>query len=63
MRAILINIGILLAIAVAYYIDFFGWFTTKYAFWGSLILVVTVLLAAFKILGNPWREDDDNDKM
>lgn len=63
MRAILINIGILLAIAVAYYIDFFGWFTTKYAFWGSLILVVAVLLAAFKILGNPWREDDDNDKM
>ena len=33
MRAVLINIGIILAIALAYYIDFFGWFTTKYAFW------------------------------
>ena len=53
MRAVLINIGIILAIALAYYIDFFGWFTTKYAFWGSLVLVIAVLLAAFKVLGNP----------
>ncbi len=63
MRAILINIGILLAIAIAYYIDFFGWFTTRYAFWGSLILVAAVLLVALKILGNPWHKEDDDDKM
>ena len=56
MRAVLINIGIILAIALAYYIDFFGWFTTKYAFWGSLVLVIAVLLAAFKVLGNPWHK-------
>jgi len=46
-----------------YYIDFFGWFTTKYAFWGSLVLVIAVLLAAFKVLGNPWHKEDDDDKM
>lgn len=63
MKAVLINIGILLAIAIAYYIDFFGWFTTKYAFWGSFVLVIAVLLAAFKILGNPWHKEDDDDKM
>ena len=63
MRAVLINIGIILAIALAYYIDFFGWFTTKYAFWGSLVLVIAVLLAAFKVLGNPWHKEDDDDKM
>ena len=63
MRAVLITIGIILAIALAYYIDFFGWFTTKYAFWGSLVLVIAVLLAAFKVLGNPWHKEDDDDKM
>ena len=63
MRAVLINIGIILAIALAYYIDFFGWFTTKYAFCGSLVLVIAVLLAAFKVLGNPWHKEDDDDKM
>ena len=63
MRAVLINIGIILAIALAYYIDFFGGFTTKYAFWGSLVLVIAVLLAAFKVLGNPWHKEDDDDKM
>lgn len=63
MKAVLVNIGILLAIAVAYYVDFFGWFTTKYIFWGSIILTIAVLLAAYKILGNPWHKDDDDDKM
>ena len=63
MRAVLINIGIILAIALAYYIDFFGWFTTKYAFWGSLVLGIAGLLAAFKVLGNPWHKEDDDDKM
>ena len=63
MKTILINLGILFAIAIAYYVDFFGWFTTKYAFWGSLFLVVAVLLAAFKILGNPWHKDDNDENM
>ena len=63
MRAVLINIGIILAIALAYYIDFFGWFTSRYAFWGSLVLVIAVLLVAFKVLGNPWHKEDDDDKM
>ena len=32
MRAILVNIIIFMAIIGAYYIDFFGWFTSRYAF-------------------------------
>ena len=63
MKAVLINLGIILAIAVAYYVDFLGWFTTKYAFWGAFVLVIAVLLAAFKVLGNPWHKEDDDDKM
>ncbi len=63
MKAVFINIGILLGIAIAYYVDFFGWFTTKYAFWGSLILVIAVMLIAFRVLGNPWHKEDDDDKM
>ena len=63
MKALFINIGILLGIAIACYVDFFGWFTTKYAFWGSLILVIAVMLIAFRVLGNPWHKEDDDDKM
>lgn len=63
MKAVLINIGIIVAIVLAYYVNFFGWFATKYALWGSIILTVVVLGAAFKILGNPWHKEDDDDKM
>ena len=35
MRAILVNIFIFMAIIGAYYIDFFGWFTSRYAFFWS----------------------------
>ncbi len=63
MRAVLINILVLAAFALAYYVDFFGWFTSKYAFWGALGLIVIVLLAALKILGNPWRKGHEDDEM
>ena len=43
MRAILVNIIIFMAIIGAYYIDFFGWFTSRYAFWGALALVYLLL--------------------
>ena len=61
MRAVLINIGIILAIALAYYIDFFGWFTSRYAFWGALALVAVVFIIAIKVLGNPFAGGDDDD--
>ena len=55
MRAILVNIIIFMAIIGAYYIDFFGWFTSRYAFWGALALVAVVFIIAIKVLGNPCR--------
>lgn len=61
MRAILVNIIIFMAIIGAYYIDFFGWFTSRYAFFGALALVVIVLIIAIKVLGNPFAGDDDHD--
>ena len=54
MRAILVNIIIFMAIIGAYYIDFFGWFTSRYAFWGALALVAVVFIIAIKVLGNPF---------
>ena len=50
MRAILVNIFIFMAIIGAYYIDFFGWFTSRYAFFGALALVAIVFLIALKVL-------------
>jgi len=61
MRAILVNIFIFMAIIGAYYIDFFGWFTYRYAFFGALALVAIVFLIALKVLGNPFAGGDDND--
>jgi len=61
MRAVLVNIIIFMAIMGAYYIDFFGWFTSRYAFVGALALVVIVFLIAIKVLGNPFAGGDDND--
>ena len=61
MRAILVNIIIFMAIIGAYYIDFFGWFTSRYAFWGALALVAVVFIIAIKVLGNPFAGGDDDD--
>jgi len=51
-----------MAIIGAYYIDFFGWFTSRYAFIGALALVAIMFLIALKVLGNPFAggNDDDN---
>lgn len=61
MRAILVNIIIFMAIIGAYYIDFFGWFTSRYAFWGALALVAVVFIIVIKVLGNPFAGGDDDD--
>ena len=61
MRAILLNIIIFMAIIGAYYIDFFGWFTSRYAFWGALALVAVVFIIEIKVLGNPFAGGDDDD--
>ena len=54
MKAILINGGILLALAAMYYFDFWSLFTFKNAFWYAFGLVIIVLLIGLKVLGNPF---------
>lgn len=61
MKAILVNIGVFLAIIGAYYIDFFGWFTSKYAMPAAIAFVIIIFLAALKVLGNPFAKEDDHD--
>lgn len=57
MKSVLINVGILLGIFVAYYIDFFGWFVGRGALFFSLGLVFVMFIIAWKVLGNPFKED------
>ena len=54
MKAILINVGILLDLAAMYYFDFWSLFTFKNAFWYAFGLVIIVLLIGLKVLGNPF---------
>ena len=61
MKVILVNIIVFMAIIGAYYTDFFGWFTYRYAFTIAIALVVIVLLSALKILGNPFSGGNDNE--
>lgn len=60
MKSVLINIGILLGIGIAYYIDFFGWFVGRGMKFFSLGLVVIMFVIAWKVLGNPFKEDKKN---
>lgn len=61
MKTILINVGILLAIFLIYYVDFFGWFVGGKAMIFSFSLVVLVFIVAWKVLGNPFAEDKKDD--
>lgn len=59
----LINFIVILGLVAAYYTNFFGWFAGCGALITAIILVFVALIAAFKILGNPFgRADDDSDK-
>lgn len=61
MRTILINIIIFAAVLAIYYTDFFGFFTSSFAFWGALVLVIVLLLIAVKVLGNPFAGGDNDE--
>lgn len=54
MRAILINLGILLLFAAMYYLDFWDFFSAKSALLYAFGLVIIVLLIGLKIFGNPF---------
>ncbi len=54
MKTILINLGILLALAAMYYFDFWDLFIFKNAVWYAFGLVIIVLLIGLKVLGNPF---------
>lgn len=54
MKALLINLGVILAFAAMYYFDFWHFFTFKHAFLYALGLVIIMLLIGLKIFGNPF---------
>lgn len=54
MKTVLINIGILAGIFLAYWLDVFGWFVGRGATFAALALVLVVFVAAFFVLGNPF---------
>lgn len=63
LKSMLINILIILALVGAYYTNFFGWMAGRGALITAIVLVIAALIAALKILGNPFgKADDDDDK-
>lgn len=61
-KSMLISLLVVLLLFLAYYVNLFGWLASGGAFRTALVLVIIVLVAAFKILGNPLGRADDNDK-
>ncbi len=62
MKTYLINIFILLLIYAAYYIDFFGWFTSSKALIFAIFLVIIMLFIGWKVIGSPFDEDKHHDE-
>lgn len=62
MKAILINLGIILAIIAMYYLDFWVFFTSKNSFWYVLLIVAVLLLVGLKVLGTPFGRGNDDDQ-
>ena len=61
MKTILINIAILAGIILAYWLDVFGWFVGRGATVFALLLVAGVLIAGWRILGNPFSGSKHHD--
>ena len=61
MKTYLVNIFILLLIFAVYYLDFFGWFTGRYALFFAILLVFILLFIGWKVIGNPFTEGNSNE--
>ncbi len=60
----LITFLVLILFIAAFYVDLFGILASSGAFYTALGLVIIALVAAVKILGNPFgRVDDDDDEL
>lgn len=54
MKAVLVNLGILLLFAAMYYFDFWELFTFEHASLYAFGLVIVVGLVGLKVFGNPF---------
>ena len=61
MKTILVDIALLLALFAFYYTGAYALFSSKIVFVCSLLLMTIVLVAAFVVLGNPFRRGKDDD--
>ena len=61
MKDFVVNITIVGVAVLLYYFNILGIFTTKYATWVMGGVIFLLFLAALKILGNPFKKDDDYD--
>lgn len=61
MKDFVVNISIVGIAVLCYYFNILGIFTSKYANWVIAGVIFLLFLAALKILGNPFKKDDDYD--
>ncbi len=62
MKTYFINILILILILLAYYIDFFSWFTGSRALFLAVLLVIIMFVIGWKVIGNPFAKDKNHDE-
>ncbi len=60
MKTFLANIVMLLLIVLAYKFNIFALMAHKGVLIGAIVVVGIVFIAAFKILGNPLKREDNN---
>lgn len=61
MKTILIDIALLLGLLVFYCTGAYSWFSSKNALICSSLLVIILLVVAYKVIGSPFRRSKDDD--
>lgn len=61
MRLILANLFIFGGLAALYYLDVFSLLSSKYMSWFAILLVISIFIIGFKIIGSPFDVSDNDD--
>ena len=61
MKTILVDIALLLALLAFYCTGAYSWFSAKSVLICSLLLVIVLLVVAYRVIGSPFGRSKDDD--